>query len=251
MTDKANVTNIISRISYEGASYTHQGWVLDPKNQEFLLLDDELDELQGNGPGADGYPVTFIWDIRDLENPKQTGSYKAQTKAIDHNQYVVDGYSYQSNYGAGLRVYDVTSIPNDPTGGSVCEAAWIDIYPEDDFDEGGGTVEFLGTWSSYAFFKSGYVFINTIERGAFTVKLTGKSCKKAPKCNADNCLRAFRATSINGRLEESQEFCANYTNSPFHDVDVLPDYAVKGCSGDAVARASSACACLPTATPAP
>lgn len=249
MTDKANVTNIISRISYEGATYTHQGWVLDPNNQEYLVLDDELDESRGNGAAAEGYPVTYIFDIKDLENPKQTGMYKSKVKAIDHNQYVVDNLVYQSNYGAGLRVFDVSSIPKDPTGDSVCEVAWIDIHPEDDGLEGGGVVEFLGTWSSYAFFKSGYIFINSIERGAFTVKLTGRDCPKAPKCNADNCLRAFRANHIPGRLEESQEFCAEYLNSPFKEKDILPEYAIKGCSGDPVVRASSACSCIPTATP--
>ncbi|KAI8724346.1 hypothetical protein NCS52_00003500 [Fusarium sp. LHS14.1] len=178
VTDKANVTNIISRISYEGASYTHQGWVLDTQNQEFLVLDDELDERDGNGPGGDGFPVTFIWDIRDLENPKQTGFFKHPTKSIDHNQYVIDNFIYQSHYGAGLRVLDGRSIPEDPTGAGVYEAAWFDIYPEDDDLPGGGSVAFVGTWSSYAFFKSGYIFINTIERGAFVVKLTGKLFSK-------------------------------------------------------------------------
>ncbi|KAJ4311804.1 hypothetical protein N0V84_010258 [Fusarium piperis] len=178
VTDKANVTNIISRISYEGASYTHQGWVLDTQNQEFLVLDDELDEQNGNGPGGDGFPVTFIWDIRDLENPKQTGYFKHPTKSIDHNQYVIDNFIYQSHYGAGLRVLDGRSIPEDPTGAGVYEAAWFDIYPEDDDLPGGGSVAFVGTWSSYAFFKSGYIFINTIERGAFVVKLTGENFSK-------------------------------------------------------------------------
>ncbi|KAJ4004020.1 hypothetical protein NW752_010898 [Fusarium irregulare] len=178
VTNKANVTNIISRISYEGAAYTHQGWVLDAQNQEFLVLDDELDERDGTGPGGDGYPVTFIWDIRDLEKPKQTGHFKHPTKSIDHNQYVKDSYIYQSHYGAGLRVLDGRSIPSDPTGAGVYEAAWFDIYPEDDNLAGGGTVAFVGTWSSYAFFKSGYIFINTIERGAFVVKLTEKAFQK-------------------------------------------------------------------------
>lgn len=40
---------------------------------------------------------------------------------MDHNQYVYDGLSYQSNYMAGFRVYDVSSIPSDPSGDSVCE----------------------------------------------------------------------------------------------------------------------------------
>ncbi|KAK7428411.1 hypothetical protein QQZ08_005030 [Neonectria magnoliae] len=181
VTDKANVTNIISRISYEGASYTHQGWVLDAQNQEFLVLDDELDESRGQGPAEDGFPVTFIWDIRDLEKPKQTGYFKHPTKSIDHNQYVIDEYIYQSHYGAGLRVLDGRSIPEDPTGAGVCEAAWFDIYPEDDDLPGGGAVSFVGTWSSYAYFKSGYVFINTIERGAWVVKLTGKNCPSTSK----------------------------------------------------------------------
>ncbi|KAJ3958328.1 hypothetical protein N0V92_005091 [Colletotrichum tropicale] len=252
VTDKANVTNIISRISYEGASYTHQGWVLDVNNQEFLVLDDELDEVRGNGPGGDGYPVSFFWDIRDLTAPKQTGFFKSPTKAIDHNQYVIDNYIYQSHYGAGLRVLDASSIPSDPTGAGVCEAAWFDIYPEDDDMEGGGYVGFVGTWSSYAYFPSGYIFINTIERGAFVVKLTGKDCPKAPVCNADNCLRSFRAESVPGRLQESQEFCKSFLSAPVKDASVLPEHAVKNCAKeDKVAQASSACACLPAATPAP
>lgn len=154
-------------------------------------------------------------------------------------------------YGAGLRVFDVSSIPRDPTGNSVCEVAWFDVHPDDDSVEGGGVVQFLGTWSSYAFFKSGYIFINSIERGGFVAKLTGTDCPQPPKCNADNCLRAFRSTSVEGRLAESQKFCSTFLQSPVHDAAALPEYAVKGCTGDSVARASSACACLPTATPAP
>ncbi|TFL02946.1 hypothetical protein BDV98DRAFT_565105 [Pterulicium gracile] len=176
VTNKANSTTIISRTSYTGASYTHQGWVLDPLNQSFLVVDDELDEQNGAGPAANGFPVTFIWDIRDLRAPKQIRQFIHPTRSIDHNQYVIDNYVYQSHYTAGLRVLDVRSIPSDPTGKGVCEAAWFDIYPEDDTSPGGGKVSFAGSWSSYAYFKSGYILINTIERGAFIVKLTGKNC---------------------------------------------------------------------------
>lgn len=59
ITDKTK-TNIISNTSYVGATYTHQGWVLDTENQEFLLLDDELDEQRG--VIVDGKPVTYIWN---------------------------------------------------------------------------------------------------------------------------------------------------------------------------------------------
>ena len=172
MTDKKAPT-IISRISYEGAAYTHQGWVLDPMNQEYLVLDDEYDEVEAVGPAADGYPVTYIWDIRDLENPKQTGLYKSSVKSIDHNQYVFNGKSYQSNYGSGFRILDVSSIPQDPTGAGVKELGFFDVYPEDDNDPTGGQLEFVGTWSSYAGLPSGFIFVNTIERGAFVLKYTG------------------------------------------------------------------------------
>lgn len=47
----------------------------------------------------------------------------------------------------------------------------IDIYPEDDHLAGGGSVDFVGTWSSYALFKSGHILVNTMERGAFVLKM--------------------------------------------------------------------------------
>lgn len=171
VSDKADA-QIISRISYEGAAYTHQGWVLDPQNQHYLLLDDEYDEYDGTGLGAEGKPITYIWDVSDLENPKQTGYYQASRKGIDHNQFVNNGLAFQSNYAGGLHILDVSSIPDDPTGGSVKELAYFDIYPEDDDVEGGGEVEFSGTWSHYPYFESGYIVINTIERGAYVVKRT-------------------------------------------------------------------------------
>jgi choice-of-anchor B domain-containing protein len=160
---------IISRTSYDGAAYVHQGWLLNEK-MEYLISDDELDEMQHAGFAADGVPVTFIWDIRNLEHPKQTGHIKGTVRAVDHNQYIHDMKSYQSNYGAGFRILDLSSIPEDPTGGGVEELGFFDIYPEDDLEVGGGKSEFLGTWSSYAYFKSGYIFVNTIERGGFVIK---------------------------------------------------------------------------------
>ena len=170
VTDKA-APKVISITSYEGAAYTHQGWVLDKQNQTYLLLDDEYDEYDKVGPGADGRPVTYIWDISSLEKPKQTGLYKSDARGIDHNQYVVGQYTFQSNYGNGLRVLDVSSIPSDPTGKGVKEIAFFDVHPDDDGLTGGGLVDFVGSWSSYAFFKSGYIFVNTIERGGYVVKL--------------------------------------------------------------------------------
>ncbi|CAH0050083.1 unnamed protein product [Clonostachys solani] len=255
VTDKTK-SSIISITSYEGATYTHQGWLLDPEWQQYLLMDDELDEVDAVGPAAEdyfsGYPVTYIWDVSSLEAPKQTGLYKGTVKTVDHNQYIKDGLSYQSSYVAGLRVYDISSIPEDPTGRSTCEVAYFDIHPEDDALPGGGEVSMYGSWSSYAMFESGFIFINTIERGGYLVKMTKRdSCPKTRSCNADNCLRAMRASSIEGRLGESQQFCSGFTQGFKADVSVVPKYASEACGDNVIARVSSACACLPAATPAP
>ncbi|KAL8364938.1 hypothetical protein RB595_003973 [Gaeumannomyces hyphopodioides] len=250
VTNKANVTNIISRTSYEGVNYTHQGWVTDVNNQEFLLLNDERDERFKAGPAADQLPVVYIWDIRDLEHPKQTGIYKYDTPAIDHNLYIKDGIMFQSMYGSGYQFLDVSSIgPADPTGAGICRAAFIDIYPEDDNLPGGGIVEFVGSWSSWGWFPSGFHVVNTIERGVFLVKPTSLKCPPKPSCAADNCLRALRAESVQGRLDASQKFCTGYTRNLVTEVSVLPDYAQKACTGDAIRRVSSACSCLPKPTP--
>ncbi|KAK4500135.1 hypothetical protein PRZ48_008321 [Zasmidium cellare] len=171
--------SIISRTPYVGASYTHQGWVLDPNWQTHLLLDDELDEgeidperADPNGPSIDGFPATYIFDITSLEKPVNTGYYKSKTRSVDHNQFVHDGLAYQSNYQAGLRVLDVSTIPEDDTGAGVEEIAFFDVYPGDDDEEGGGVADWsFGTWSHFTF-PSGYIVINTIDRGPFVVKLS-------------------------------------------------------------------------------
>ena len=66
---------------------------------------------------------------------------------------------------------DVSTTPTDPTGGFVEEVAFFDIHPEDDNEPNGGVIDFVGTWSHYAGFASGYIFVNTIERGGFVVKM--------------------------------------------------------------------------------
>jgi choice-of-anchor B domain-containing protein len=249
VTDKnGNVTNIISRTTYPGAEYTHQGVVNDINWQEYIFFDDEFDERDAKvGPMTQGLPTTHIFDIRDLKEPFYSGNFAGRTRSIDHNQYIVDGYLYQSNYGNGLDVWDTRSITVDPTGSSVCHAGFFDVYPEDDENAGGGTVAFLGSWHSYAEFKSGFILVHTIERGTFVVKMTSKECAKPKVCQSDSCLTSLRASSIEGRLQQSQEFCQKFLVRQRTEQSLIPDYARAGCAGDnVVASVSSACACVPT-----
>ena len=172
--DKKNI-KIISKTSYEGVAYTHQGWVLDRNWQHYLILDDEYDEVNITKTGEYAYPVSYIWDISKLEKPRQTGKYTGPRRGIDHNQFVIDGFSHQSNYGLGYTVLDLRSVPFDPTGKGIKEVAYFDIHPEDDNLPGGGNETFTGTWSHYPYFKSGFVVINTMDRGAFVVKRSKNS----------------------------------------------------------------------------
>ncbi|KAM3420199.1 hypothetical protein BST61_g3490 [Cercospora zeina] len=173
-----NAGIIISTTPYKGASYSHQGWVLDSNWQTHLVLDDELDEglvvpdeVNPESPALDGFPVTYIFDITNLEKPVNTGFYKSKVRSVDHNQFVHNGLAFQSNYQAGLRVLDVSSIPRDPSGKGVREVAFFDTYPQDDSQPGGGVPDWtFGTWSHYSF-PSGWIVINTIDRGPFVVKL--------------------------------------------------------------------------------
>jgi hypothetical protein len=62
-------------------------------------------------------------------------------------------------------------------------------------------------------------------------------------CNADNCLRALRATQ---RLEAAQSFCTTFTTAQVSETTGIPQFALAGCTGFVASRLSSACSCLPT-----
>ncbi|KAF5025519.1 hypothetical protein F66182_2424 [Fusarium sp. NRRL 66182] len=159
----------LSRTTYNGATYTHQGWLTE--DHKYLLLDDELDEQEKTGPAADQHTTTYIVDIQDLEHPVFRGVYKSPVRSIDHNQYVVGGISYQANYGSGLRMVNVSSLAQDDTGALLKEVGFFDVHPED--DEVGGEAEFFGAWSVYPYFQSGNIVVSSIERGLYSLRYTG------------------------------------------------------------------------------
>lgn len=101
LTDK-NAPEVLSVTPYVGVSYAHQGWLIDNANMEWLLLDDELDEMDRTSPGADSQrTTTYIFNVADLTAPRNTGFYQSPVRSIDHNQYIINGISYQSNYMSG------------------------------------------------------------------------------------------------------------------------------------------------------
>lgn len=151
-TDKTAITEI-GRANYSQPQYTHQGWISD--DHRFLFVNDELDEQDNNTRTR-----TLIFDISDLSKPIEHLEFFAETDAIDHNLYIRGGYMYQSNYRAGLRIFDISDIENK----NMNEVAFFDIYPQDD------NASFNGAWSVYPYFNSNKVIINGIEQGLVVVE---------------------------------------------------------------------------------
>jgi choice-of-anchor B domain-containing protein len=150
VTDKKNPVTIAEH-GYNDDQYTHQGW-LTPDHTS-LLLDDELDEVNGPNP----HTRTLIWDVSKLDSPVNSGDYFADSTVIDHNLYIKGNLAYMSNYCDGLRVFDVSAIKS----ANIQEVAYYDVHPDCD------TTTFAGTWSNYPYFASGTVVLSSIERGLF------------------------------------------------------------------------------------
>jgi choice-of-anchor B domain-containing protein len=144
----------LSRTGYTGVGYTHQGWLTG--DQRTFLLNDELDE-QHLGLTRNR---TYVWDVSDLDAPKQPTVFEGSTGSIDHNLYVRGLYAFESNYRSGVRVIDVRDAAN----ANLNEVAFFDVYPVDD------QALFNGTWSNYPYFASGTVVASGIEQGLFVLR---------------------------------------------------------------------------------
>ncbi len=186
----------LSRLTYEGSSYAHQGWLTE--DHAYFLFNDEGDELEAGIPTR-----TYIFDVRDLDNPVLLSTFDNPRDAIGHNLYVRDNHAYQANYTSGLRILDLTDV----AAGTLTEVAYFDTYPEDDADnpaesapgnalkvlsscapetpsltvqrhpenpvrDGGcaQAAQFSGTWSVYPYFESGTVVMSDIDRGLFVLQ---------------------------------------------------------------------------------
>ena len=151
VTDK-NAPQMLARVGYPGVGYTHQVWLTE--DHAHLLLDDELDELNGSGATR-----THIFELADLSAPGLIGTYVAAVGSTDHNQYVHDGHTYQANYTSGLRVLSLDDIDR----GELSEVAFFDTYPA--HDQPG----FEGAWSVYPFLPSGSLLVSSIGEGLFVL----------------------------------------------------------------------------------
>ena len=152
VTDKSNPLTI-AMASYPNVGYSHQGWLSE--DHSYFFMGDELDESGGNVTNT----RTLIWDLADLDDPILAREYLAETKATDHNLYILGNTMYQSNYKSGLRVLDISDPENPQLVGN------FDTVPY-----GGDDASMTGSWSNYPFFKSGVVVVTSSREGLFVVR---------------------------------------------------------------------------------
>jgi len=145
VTDKS-ATKVIATASYPKVAYAHQGWFSE--DHRFFFSNDEGDEGKGDPTR------TLVWDMSDLDDPILIKEYFATTMDTDHNLYVRGNYMYQSNYGAGLRILDIS----DPT-----QPREVGFFNTD--TQGGGA-----SWSNYPYFRSGVIAVTGIGTGVYFLK---------------------------------------------------------------------------------
>ena len=149
VTDKDNPV-AVGVADYPSVRYAHQGWLTE--DHRFFYMNDEGDEGSGDVEGT----RTLIWDVEDLEDPILAAEYIAETKDTDHNLYIRGNLMYQSNYGAGLRILDITNRT------SPVEIASFSISPTG------------SSWSNYPYFESGVVVVTSMSDGIFIVRNKGR-----------------------------------------------------------------------------
>jgi choice-of-anchor B domain-containing protein len=169
VTDKANPVTV-GWTDYPHVAYAHQGWLTE--DHAYLIVNDELDELTY----PEEVPATrsVVLDVTDLEDPTFHFGHQHETRSITHNNYVVDGLVYQSNYTSGLRVLDSSDV----AAGSLEEIAFFDTFPAH------GEPTFDGTWSNYPFFASGTIAVSGIGEGLFLLRLAAEDGPEEPVVRA-------------------------------------------------------------------
>jgi choice-of-anchor B domain-containing protein len=170
VTDKASPV-FLSRTVYQNARYTHSGW--PTADQQFLIVHDELDEVQ-----LPGLPTSiYTLDIRNLRNPVPTVSYTGTTTTTDHNGYTIGDRYYVAHYKRGLVIFDV----GNPL--ALREVAYFDTFTF----PGENTCGFNGSWGVYPFLPSGTLLVSNIEGGLFALRRNESTTTGTPPAPTTAC----------------------------------------------------------------
>ena len=172
VTDPAATTTIFDTATapdaealYPDVAYSHQGWMSEDQTRYFH--GDELDEDEtGEIPTR-----TFVYDMTDLDDVRLEFVNEPGGTNIDHNMYTHRGLLFQSNYTAGLQVFDQEPVVAEDGSRSLAMVAEFDVFPDcvNELDCDAGV--FAGTWSNYPYFESGTLAVTATEDGLFLLRL--------------------------------------------------------------------------------
>ena len=149
VTDKSNI-QVLGQAAYSNNRYSHQGW-LSPDGR-YAYLNDEFDEQNDSDVVS---TTTRIFDVTDLSQPVEVGTFTNGNTAVDHNLYTRGNLIFEANYRSGLRVFDATN-PLSPV-----EVAFFDTFPNSD------STQLNGLWGNTPFLPSGTVLGSDISNGLF------------------------------------------------------------------------------------
>lgn len=152
VTDKEDA-HIINTFEYPGIVRAHQGSLT--ADHRYWLMSDTMDEAT-NGHNT----RTYVFDAADLTEVRFLGFYEHATTARDHNLYIIGTTMYQTNWQAGLRVLDISSLPMT----NFVETGFFDIVPDSD------SVAMEGAWSNYPWWDDGVVTVSGTQGGLFVLR---------------------------------------------------------------------------------
>jgi choice-of-anchor B domain-containing protein len=133
---------LISRLAYQGAQYSHQCWLSE--DQTLLFLGDEMDEM------VDGSNTkTFVFNVVDLNVPQFVQRYTSPNRYIDHNMYVMGNALLQANYAGGLRVLRIDEM-------ATSILAEVGHYKTSTALNG----QMKGAWSVFPYFGGGKIVVS-------------------------------------------------------------------------------------------
>lgn len=176
VTDKDNI-RVISSFTVPGICFSHQGWT-SSRRHEFLLINDELDELRDaedeNGffrtnfcqtdtpPGTISNPGVYVVNVRDLDRPFLQERFSVESPGDnDHNLIREDRKLYWAVYNAGTRVLRIKKRRGELR---LEEIARLDSEPR-------MPPVFNGQWGIFPFAESSTIVASDIVNGLMVMRL--------------------------------------------------------------------------------